>query len=149
LSDFDVLGAAPRGDVAAIRASQLSLQAAVIESKYRGGVCLNVVYIPSKALLKNAELAHTPTHDKDKHGIVGDATMEFGPTHARSHAVADRIVMGVPFLMTMNKVREINAWGIFTGPKTVESLPLCRGDLRSATIPCADHDLTSEYEGAL
>ena len=64
-----VLGAGPGGYVAAIRASQLGLSAAVIEEKYWGGVCLNVGCIPSKALLKNAELAHVLAHEKDKFGI--------------------------------------------------------------------------------
>lgn len=122
MSDFDVVvvGAGPGGYVAAIRASQLGLKAAVIESKYWGGVCLNVGCIPSKALLKNAELAHTLTHEKDKYGIEGDATMAFGPTHARSRSVSDGIVKGVHFLMKKNKIEEIHGWGTFTGPKTID-----------------------------
>ncbi len=118
MSDFDVVvvGAGPGGYVAAIRASQLGLKAAVIESKYWGGVCLNVGCIPSKALLKNAELAHTLTHEKDKYGITGDASMDFGPTHARSRTVSDGIVKGVHFLMKKNKIEEIHGWGTFTGP---------------------------------
>jgi dihydrolipoamide dehydrogenase len=117
VSDFDVLvlGAGPGGYVAAIRASQLGLKAAVVELEYWGGVCLNVGCIPSKALLKNAELAHTLNHEKDKYGIVGDATMEFGPTHARSRQVSDGIVKGVHFLMKKNKIEEIHGWGTFTG----------------------------------
>ncbi len=76
MADFDVvvLGAGPGGYVAAIRASQLGLRAAVVEAKYWGGVCLNVGCIPSKALLRNAELAHILEHEKDKFGIEGDAT---------------------------------------------------------------------------
>ena len=68
MADFDlvVLGAGPGGYVAAIRASQLGLRTAVVESKYWGGVCLNVGCIPSKALLRNAELAHIITEEKDK-----------------------------------------------------------------------------------
>jgi len=87
----------------------------VVESKYWGGVCLNVGCIPSKALLKNAELAHTLTHEKDKYGIEGDATMSFGPTHARSRSVSEGIVKGVHFLMKKNKITEIDGWGTFTG----------------------------------
>lgn len=122
MSDFDVVvvGAGPGGYVAAIRASQLGLKTAVIESKYWGGVCLNVGCIPSKALLKNAHLAHTLTHEKDKYGIVGDASMDFGPTHARSRSVSDGIVKGVHFLMKKNKIEEINGWATFTGPKSVD-----------------------------
>jgi dihydrolipoamide dehydrogenase len=121
VSDFDVLvlGAGPGGYVAAIRASQLGLKAGVVELKYWGGVCLNVGCIPSKALLKNAELAHTLTHEKDKFGITGDASMDFGPTHARSRQVSDGIVKGVHFLMKKNKIEEIHGWGTFTGPKEI------------------------------
>jgi dihydrolipoamide dehydrogenase len=121
VSDFDVvvLGAGPGGYVAAIRASQLGLKTAVVELKYWGGVCLNVGCIPSKALLRNAELAHIITHEKDKFGITGDASMDFKPTHARSREVSDSIVKGVHFLMKKNKIEEINGWGTFTGPKTI------------------------------
>jgi dihydrolipoamide dehydrogenase len=121
VSDFDVvvLGAGPGGYVAAIRASQLGLKAAVVESKYWGGVCLNVGCIPSKALLRNAELAHILTHEKDKFGITGDASMSYQPTHARSRQVSAGIVKGVHFLMKKNKIEEIDGWGTFTGPKTI------------------------------
>jgi dihydrolipoamide dehydrogenase len=122
VSDFDlvILGAGPGGYVAAIRASQLGLKVAVVEEKYWGGVCLNVGCIPSKALLRNAELSHILTHEKDKFGISGDATMDYKSTHARSREVSDSIVKGVHFLMKKNKVEEINGWGTFTGPKTIE-----------------------------
>jgi len=117
--DVLVLGAGPGGYVAAIRASQLGKSVAVVEEKYWGGVCLNVGCIPSKALLKNAELAHTLTHEKAKYGIEGDATMSYGPTHARSRQVSAGIVKGVHFLMKKNKITEIDGWGTFTGPKSI------------------------------
>jgi dihydrolipoamide dehydrogenase len=118
VSDFDlvVLGAGPGGYVAAIRASQLGLKTAVVELKYWGGVCLNVGCIPSKALLRNAELAHILTHEKDTFGITGDASMDFKPTHARSREVSEGVVKGVHFLMKKNKIDEIHGWGTFTGP---------------------------------
>jgi dihydrolipoamide dehydrogenase len=109
--DVVVLGAGPGGYVAAIRASQLGKRAAVIEKKYWGGVCLNVGCIPSKALLRNAELAHVLTHEKDVFGIQGEATMAFGPTHARSRKVSAGIVKGVHYLMKKNKITEIDGWG--------------------------------------
>ena len=102
--DVVVLGAGPGGYVAAIRASQLGKQVAVVEDKYWGGVCLNVGCIPSKALLRNAELAHILEHEKDKFGITGDASMDFKPTHARSRKVSEGIVKGVHFLMKKNKI---------------------------------------------
>ena len=121
MTHFDVLvlGAGPGGYVAAIRASQLGKSVAVVEEKYWGGVCLNVGCIPSKALLKNAELAHTLTHEKAKYGIEGDASMSFGPTHARSRQVSAGIVKGVHYLMKKNKITEVDGWGTFTGPKAI------------------------------
>ncbi|MFT4288880.1 dihydrolipoyl dehydrogenase [Nocardioides sp.] len=117
MTHFDVLvlGAGPGGYVAAIRAAQLGKTVAVVEEKYWGGVCLNVGCIPSKALLKNAELAHVLTAEKDKFGIEGDATMSFGPTHARSRQVSAGIVKGVHYLMKKNKITEIDGWGTLTG----------------------------------
>jgi dihydrolipoamide dehydrogenase len=118
--DLVVLGAGPGGYVAAIRASQLGLKVAVVEKKYWGGVCLNVGCIPSKALLRNAELAHILNHEKDKFGITGDATMEYKPTHARSRDVSDSIVKGVHFLMKKNKITEVHGWGTLTGDKSMD-----------------------------
>jgi dihydrolipoamide dehydrogenase len=118
--DVLVLGAGPGGYVAAIRAAQLGKSVAVVEDKYWGGVCLNVGCIPSKALLRNAELAHTLTHEKDKFGIEGDATMSFGPTHKRSRQVSAGIVKGVHFLMKKNKITEIDGWGTLTGPTSID-----------------------------
>jgi len=109
--DVIVLGAGPGGYVAAIRAAQLGKSVAVIEKKYWGGVCLNVGCIPSKALLRNAELAHVLTREKDVFGIQGEATMAFAPTHERSRKVSAGIVRGVHFLMKKNKITEIHGWG--------------------------------------
>ena len=122
MSHFDVLvlGAGPGGYVAAIRAAQLGKSVAVVEEKYWGGVCLNVGCIPSKALLRNAELAHTLTHEKAKFGIEGEATMAYGATHKRSRQVSAGIVKGVHFLMKKNKITEIDGWGTLTGPTSVE-----------------------------
>ena len=135
MSDFDVvvLGAGPGGYVAAIRASQLGLRAAVVEAKYWGGVCLNVGCIPSKALLRNAELAHTLAHDKDLFGIEGDATMSYGPTHARSRKVSANIVRGVHYLMKKNKIEEIDGWGTLTSPTTMD-VALTGGGERSISF---------------
>jgi len=110
-----VLGAGPGGYVAAIRAAQLGQSVAVIEEKYWGGVCLNVGCIPSKALLRNAEIAHIITQEKDVFGISGDATMDFGVTHKRSRSVAEASAKGVHYLMKKNKITEIDGWGTLTG----------------------------------
>ena len=130
--DLVVLGAGPGGYVAAIRASQLGLNVAVIEKKYWGGVCLNVGCIPSKSLLRNAELAHILEHEKDKFGITGDASVDFGKTHERSRKVAGQMVKGVHYLMKKNKITEIDGWGTFTGPKTI-SVELNDGDTDEVT----------------
>ena len=122
MTHFDtlVLGAGPGGYVAAIRASQLGQKVAVVEGQYWGGVCLNVGCIPSKALLRSAELAHTLMHEKETFGIEGDATMSFGPTHKRSRQVSADIVKGVHYLMKKNKITEINGWGTLSGPTGIE-----------------------------
>lgn len=117
--DVVVLGAGPGGYVAAIRASQLGKRVAVVEKKYWGGVCLNVGCIPSKALLKNAELAHTLHHEKDKYGITGDVSMAYGPTHKRSRQVSAGIVKGVHFLMKKNTITEVDGWGTITSATSV------------------------------
>jgi len=117
VSHFDVivLGAGPGGYVAAIRAAQLGKNVAVVEEKYWGGVCLNVGCIPSKALLRNAEIAHIITQEKKTFGIEGDATMAFGPTHQRSRGVADASAKGVHYLMKKNKITELDGWGTLQG----------------------------------
>jgi dihydrolipoamide dehydrogenase len=118
--DVLVLGAGPGGYVAAIRAAQLGKSVAVVEEKYWGGVCLNVGCIPSKALLRNAEIAHIITHEKATFGISGDATMDYGTTHKRSRGVADASAKGVHYLMKKNKITEIDGWGKLTGPKDID-----------------------------
>ena len=122
MADFDlvVLGAGPGGYVAAIRAAQLGKTVGVIEDKYWGGVCLNVGCIPSKALLRNAEISHIITREKKVFGIEGDATMSFGPTHARSRAVADASAKGVHYLMKKNKITEFDGWGTITSTTSVD-----------------------------
>ncbi len=137
MADFDVvvLGAGPGGYVAAIRAAQLGLKVAVVEEKYWGGVCLNVGCIPSKALLKNAELAHVLTHEKSKFGIEGDAWMSYAPTHKRSRTVSAGIVKGVHFLMKKNKITEIDGWGTLTSPTSMD----VRGKDGSSRTVSFDH----------
>jgi len=117
-----VLGAGPGGYVAAVRATQLGLSTAVIEEKYWGGVCLNVGCIPSKALLRNAELAHLFHNDAKTFGIEVDGTVrfDFGVAHARSRTVADGRVKGVHYLMKKNGITEYTGRGTFTGPNAIE-----------------------------
>jgi len=119
--DLVVLGAGPGGYVAAIRASQLGLKTAVVEKKYWGGVCLNVGCIPSKALLRNAELVHIFGKEAKTFGInvEGSVTFDYGEAFRRSRKVAEGRVKGVHFLMKKNKIDEIDGWATFTDANTL------------------------------
>ncbi|MCO6007741.1 dihydrolipoyl dehydrogenase [Actinoallomurus purpureus] len=120
--DVVVLGAGPGGYVAAIRSAQLGLKTAVIEEKYWGGVCLNVGCIPSKALLRNAELAHIFTREAKTFGIQvdGEVRFDYGEAFRRSRTVADGRVKGVHYLMKKNGITEFNGRGTFTDPNTIQ-----------------------------
>ncbi len=120
--DVVVLGAGVGGYVAAIRASQLGLSAAVVEEKYWGGVCLNVGCIPSKALLRNAELAHIVTKEAKSFGIQveGKVTFDYQAAFDRSRKVADGRVKGVHYLMKKNKITEYDGHGTFLDANTIE-----------------------------
>lgn len=135
MSHFDVvvLGAGPGGYVAAIRAAQLGCNTAIVEPKYWGGVCLNVGCIPSKALLRNAELAHIVTRDAKVFGISGEATFDYGVAYDRSRKVAEGRVAGVHFLMKKNKVTEIHGYGRFTDANTL-SVDLNDGGTQTVTF---------------
>lgn len=108
--DVVVLGAGPGGYVGAIRASQLGLSTAIVEKKYWGGVCLNVGCIPSKALLRNAELAYILNHEADTFGISGDFSLDYGKAFKRSRRVANGLTKGVQFLMRKNKIESYEGW---------------------------------------
>ncbi|MEW6567155.1 MAG: dihydrolipoyl dehydrogenase [Chloroflexota bacterium] len=107
MSDFDVvvIGAGPAGYVCAIRASQLGKKVALVDREWLGGVCLNVGCIPSKALLKNAEVAHTlRKRGKDFGFEIQGLKLDYGAAVRRSRRVAERLVKGVGFLMKKNGV---------------------------------------------
>jgi dihydrolipoamide dehydrogenase len=110
-TSFDILiiGSGPGGYVAAIRAAQLGLKTAIVERSYLGGICLNWGCIPTKALLRSAEIFHYMQHAKD-YGLSAD-NVRFDPKAvvARSRAVAKRLNDGVGFLMKKNKIDVI--WG--------------------------------------
>jgi dihydrolipoamide dehydrogenase len=120
--DVVVLGAGPGGYVAAIRAAQLNLKTAIVEKKYWGGVCLNVGCIPSKALLRNAELVHILKHKAKTFGIniEGKVDYDYGEAFRRSRNVADGRVKGVRFLMKKNKIAEYEGWATFKDSNTVD-----------------------------
>ena len=131
--DVVVLGAGPGGYVAAIRAAQLGLNTAIVEPKYWGGVCLNVGCIPSKALLRNAELVHIFTKEAKTFGMSGEATFDYGAAFDRSRKVADGRVAGVHFLMKKNEITEIHGYGRFTDAHTL-SVDLNDGGTETLTF---------------
>lgn len=117
--DVLVLGAGPGGYVGAIRAAQLGFKVAIVEKQYWGGVCLNVGCIPSKALLRNAELAHIFTHEKAEFGMTGEVKFDYGAAFKRSRKVSERLVKGVQFLMKKNKIDTYNGWATFTDANNI------------------------------
>ncbi|MCF6468921.1 dihydrolipoyl dehydrogenase [Nonomuraea sp. MG754425] len=118
--DVVVLGAGPGGYTAAVRAAQLGLRTAVVEEKYWGGVCLNVGCIPSKALLRNAELAHIFHNEAKTFGISGEVTFDYGAAFQRSRKVADGRVKGVHYLMKKNAITEYDGRGTFLDANTLQ-----------------------------
>ncbi|HLB49964.1 MAG TPA: dihydrolipoyl dehydrogenase [Anaerolineales bacterium] len=103
--DLIVIGAGPAGYVCAIRASQLGQKSAIIDKQWMGGVCLNVGCIPSKSLLKNAEVAETLRHRGKEFGFSFDnLKLDYGAAVKRSRQVSNRLVKGVEFLMKKNKI---------------------------------------------
>ena len=108
--DVVVLGSGPGGYVAAIRASQLGFKTAVIEKESLGGICLNWGCIPTKALLKSAQVFEYIKHAKD-FGIEASGTPQFDSVIKRSRGVADKMSKGVQFLMKKNKIDVIMGFG--------------------------------------
>ena len=107
MSDYDVvvIGAGPGGYVCAIRAAQLGKKVAVVEREWLGGVCLNVGCIPSKALLKNAEVAYTLRERGQEFGFeVQGLKLDFSAAVKRSRRIANRLTKGVNILMRKNKI---------------------------------------------
>ncbi|MCG2459583.1 dihydrolipoyl dehydrogenase [Flavobacteriaceae bacterium F89] len=113
MGNFDVivLGSGPGGYVAAIRASQLGFKTAIIEKESLGGVCLNWGCIPTKALLKSAQVFEYLKHAEDYGLKVDGADKDFGAVVKRSRNVADGMSKGVQFLMKKNKIEVINGAG--------------------------------------
>jgi dihydrolipoamide dehydrogenase len=116
-----VIGAGPGGYVCAIRAAQLGKKTAIIDRQWLGGVCLNVGCIPSKALLRNAEIAHLLRHGGKDFGFeVQGLKLDFSAAVKRSRQVADRLVRGVGFLMRKNKIDVHMGTAVFVDAHTVE-----------------------------
>jgi dihydrolipoamide dehydrogenase len=133
--DLIVIGGGPGGYVAAIRASQLGLKVAVVEKESLGGVCLNWGCIPTKALLKSAQVFEYIQH-ADSYGIqVGNAKVNFDGMVKRSREVAGGMSKGIQFLFKKNKIDTLEGFGKLMPNKQVE----VTDDKGKKTVYSADH----------
>ena len=132
-----VIGSGPGGYVAAIRASQLGLKTAVVERAELGGVCLNWGCIPTKALLKSAQVFEYTRHAADYGINIKEATIDFGAVVKRSRGVADGMSKGIQFLFRKNKIDVIKGYGRVKPGKKVE----VEDDKGAKTVYEADHVL--------
>jgi dihydrolipoamide dehydrogenase len=115
--DVCVIGTGPGGYVAAIRASQLGFKTAVVEKRFLGGVCLNIGCIPTKALLRSAEVFESISHASDYGVEVKEFSANFDGMVKRSRKVATKMSKGVQFLMKANKIDVLNGTGVFKSAK--------------------------------
>jgi len=118
--DVAILGGGPGGYVAAIRAAQLGLKTAIIEKDQLGGICLNWGCIPTKALLKNAEVLHTVKNAKQFGITVTGYEVDFSKVIQRSRSVSDRLSKGVQFLMKKNGIDHLAGLGVIIDNDTIE-----------------------------
>ncbi|MBM3939481.1 MAG: dihydrolipoyl dehydrogenase [SAR202 cluster bacterium] len=117
--DLTVVGAGPGGYVAAIRAGQLGMKAAIVEREFIGGVCLNIGCIPSKALIRNAEVLSLVNNAGDYGIAVDGVKADYGQAVSRSRSIVDRLTKGVGSLLRRSKVDIINGTATFVGPHTL------------------------------
>jgi len=118
--DITIIGAGPGGYVAAIRAAQLGMKVALVEGEHLGGVCLNWGCIPTKALLRNAEVVSLLDRGREFGFSVSDVELDFGAAVQRSRQVSERLVKGVGLLMRKNNVDVIEGRGVLKSPTSVE-----------------------------
>jgi len=118
--DVTIIGAGSGGYVAAIRAAQLGLKVALVEKEHLGGVCLNWGCIPTKSLLRNAEVISLLGRGKEFGFTVAGFEADFGAAVARSRKVSERLVKGVGALMRKNKIEVIEGIGVLKSPGAVE-----------------------------
>jgi dihydrolipoamide dehydrogenase len=119
--DVVVIGAGPGGYVCAIRAAQLGKKTAVVEKEWLGGVCLNIGCIPSKSLLKNADVAHTLRERGKEFGFeLEGLKLDYGSAVKRSRQVSSRLTKGVGFLMKKNNIDVFTGSAKFTSTHDLE-----------------------------
>ena len=118
--DLAVIGGGPGGYVGAIRAAQLGLKVCIIEGEKLGGVCLNWGCIPTKALIKNAEV-YSLIKQSEKYGInVQNISVDFKKNVKRSRDISQRLSKGIEFLMKKNKIKHLNGIGRLKSRNTIE-----------------------------
>lgn len=118
--DVCVIGSGPGGYVAAIRASQLGFNTAIVEKRHLGGVCLNIGCIPTKALLRTAEVFENIEHAGDYGINVKEYSPDFGGIIERSRNVANKMSKGVQFLMKANKIEVFEGKGVFESKEQIK-----------------------------
>lgn len=119
--DLLVIGGGPAGYVGAIRGAQLGKKVAVVEMDRAGGTCLNWGCLPTKSLLRNAELYHIMKHKADEFGFTFDnLSFDWSKVIGRSRKVSDKLAGGIEFLFKKNKIDYIRGKGSLTGPGKVE-----------------------------
>ena len=133
--DIAIIGSGPGGYVAAIRASQLGNKVAIIERENLGGICLNWGCIPTKALLKSAQVFDYINHSDDYGISIKDAKVDFDGMVKRSRGVADGMSKGIAFLMKKNKIEVINGTGKLAGKGKIN----VTDDKGKSSIVEADH----------
>ena len=149
--DIVVIGSGPGGYVAAIRAAQLGLKTAIVEKAELGGICLNWGCIPTKALLKSANVFEYINHAADYGINVKEASVDFKGMISRSRGVADGMSKGIQFLMKKNKIEVIFGEAKIAPNKKIK-VPLQAGSVqeissktiiisRSSTIISSSHSV--------
>ena len=118
--DIIIVGSGPGGYVTAIRASQLGFKTALVEKESLGGICLNWGCIPTKALLKSAQVFEYLNHANDYGLNIKEFSSDFGAIISRSRNIAEGMSKGVKFLMKKNKIDVINGYGKVKPDKIVD-----------------------------
>src|SRR3954468_56435 len=121
--DLVILGGGTGGYVAAIRASQLGLKTAIVEKGKLGGTCLHQGCIPSKALLRSAEVFATTKHSEDFGVITSDVSIDFGKVQARKNKIIEQLHKGVQHLMKQGKIDVYEGLGRILGPSIFSPMP--------------------------
>lgn len=121
--DLVIIGGGTGGYVAAIRASQLGLKTAIVEKEKLGGTCLHKGCIPSKALLRSAEVYHTTKHSSEFGVMTSDVTLDFKKVHERKNQIVEQLYQGVQHLLKQGKIDIYEGTGRILGPSIFSPLP--------------------------